>query len=82
LRIQVKDNGVGIPKHAIDHVFKPNGSASSNSSLGLRNVNQRMEHIYGPACRIQIDSASHKGTTITVTLPGDKPLGSAVGEPK
>lgn len=69
LRIQVKDNGVGISDEAIAHVFQKNGTESSSPSMGLRNVNQRLEHIYGPFSRIRIDNSSQKGTVITINLP-------------
>lgn len=74
LQVQVKDNGVGMPSDAIAHVYRNNGADPSNSSMGLRNVNQRLEHIYGPSSRIQIDSADQRGTTITLTLPLAKDL--------
>jgi two-component system sensor histidine kinase LytS len=75
LQIQVKDNGVGMSSDAIAHVYKSSGADPSNStSMGLRNVNQRLEHIYGPSSRIQIDSAHQQGTTITLTLPMAKDL--------
>jgi two-component system sensor histidine kinase LytS len=69
LKIQVKDNGVGISDEAIAHVYKKSGSESSNPSMGLRNINQRLEHIFGPSSRIQFDNTSQKGTIITVNLP-------------
>lgn len=69
LRISVRDDGVGMPENAISHVYKKNGSDPLNSSLGLRNVNQRLEHIYGSDSRIHIDSTHRKGTTITFSLP-------------
>jgi sensor histidine kinase YesM len=59
---------------AIAHVYKNSGADPSNSSMGLRNVNQRLEHIYGPSSSIQIDSAAQQGTTITLTLPMAKDL--------
>jgi two-component system sensor histidine kinase LytS len=74
LQIQVKDNGIGMSSDAIAHVYKNSGADPSNSSMGLRNVNQRLEHIYGPSSSIQIDSADQQGTTITLTLPMAKDL--------
>ena len=74
LHIHVQDNGVGISEDAIAHVYNNSGSDFSNPSMGLRNVNQRLEHIYGPSSRIRIDSASDRGTTITIHLPLAKDL--------
>ena len=74
LRIQVRDNGIGMPKSAIAHVYSKNGADPSNLSMALRNINQRLEHIYGPSYAIRIKSAEHKGTTITIVLPLAKDL--------
>jgi two-component system sensor histidine kinase LytS len=74
LQVQVKDNGVGLSSDAIAHVYKKSSSDPSNSSMGLRNVNQRLEHIYGPSSSIQIDSADQQGTTITLASPMAKDL--------
>ena len=68
LHIQVRDSGMGISESAIAHVFTKNCSDLSNSSMGLRNVNQRLEHVYGPASRLRIDSATQMGAIITVIL--------------
>jgi two-component system, LytTR family, sensor histidine kinase LytS len=69
LRIQVKDDGVGMEQEVIARVFNQNGTDSDNTSMGLRNVNQRLERIYHPSCRLQIDSQAQRGTTITLDLP-------------
>lgn len=69
LNIQVKDDGVGMPTSAIEQVFKKNGIDQNGRNIGLRNVNQRLENIYGPAYRLQIDSHESEGTTITINLP-------------
>ena len=74
LRIQVRDNGIGMPKSAIAHVYNRNGADQSNLSMALRNINQRLEHIYGPSYSVRIKSAELKGTTITIVIPLAKDL--------
>ena len=75
LHIQVKDNGVGISEAAIAHVHMKRGTDPSNSSMALRNIAQRLEHIYGPASRMCIERcANQTGTIITVILPLAKNL--------
>ncbi|MGD9366582.1 MAG: LytS/YhcK type 5TM receptor domain-containing protein [Desulfobacteraceae bacterium] len=74
LCIKVKDNGVGMPDHAIAQVYKDNGPDGSNASMGLRNVNQRLKHIYGASSRLRIESVKGKGTTVTINLPLAKGL--------
>jgi two-component system sensor histidine kinase LytS len=74
LQILVKDDGVGMPAMAIDQVFAAEGPHRSKTcGLGLRNVNQRLEHIYGPPYRMQICSEPQQGTMITLHLPDIQP---------
>jgi two-component system sensor histidine kinase LytS len=69
LRIRVKDDGQGMSAAAIEKVFAVDGPKHETPGLGLRNVNQRLEHIYGPPYRIQIHSQPQQGTLITLHLP-------------
>ncbi len=74
LKIRVKDDGVGMSAVAIDKVIAAERPLRSRTSgLGLRNVNQRLEHIYGPPYRLQIASEPHQGTVITLHLPFIQP---------
>lgn len=69
LRIQVNDDGVGMSAKAIGKVYKKNSFDQNNLNLGLRNINQRLENIFGPVHRLQIHSLEGNGTTVTVNLP-------------
>lgn len=75
-RIEVRDNGVGMSKQAMARVNDSNGDSLPNASMGLRNVNQRLEHIYGPCAGLQIESSPERGTTIRVNLPLARDLGN------
>jgi len=75
LSIQVRDNGVGMSEKAIAQVFKKDGREPSNTCIGLRNVNQRLVHIYGPAACLRIKSTNEKGTTVSINLPPAKKTG-------
>lgn len=72
LYIHVKDDGVGMSEQAIEMIYKKSGLEPLNSSMGLRNVNQRLEHIFGPDSRIKIDSRKMEGTTVSFKLPMGK----------
>jgi len=76
LSIQVRDNGVGMSEKAIAQVFKKDGREPSNTCIGLRNVNQRLVHIYGPAACLRIKSTNEEGTTVSINLPPAKKLGN------
>ncbi len=68
-RIEVRDDGVGMSKQAMARVNDDNGDTLPNASMGMRNVHQRLEHIYGPCAGLQIESSPERGTTIRVNLP-------------
>ncbi|OGR14838.1 MAG: hypothetical protein A2097_11555 [Desulfobacula sp. GWF2_41_7] len=69
LHVRVIDNGVGIPQEIIDTVFCKNKSEPFYSSMGLKNVNQRLEQIYGPLSRLKIESSKGHGTTVRINIP-------------
>ena len=69
----VRDNGVGIPKEDIDHVFerfyrvdKARSRASGGTGLGL-SIAQEIVTRHGG--RIDLQSRPGRGTSIVVTLP-------------
>jgi two-component system sensor histidine kinase LytS len=74
LEIRVRDDGVGMAPMVIDRVFAvEEPKRVKTSGLGLWNVNQRLEHIYGPPYRMRIFSKPHRGTVITLHLPFIRP---------
>ncbi len=78
LQVMVKDNGIGIAKEDISHLFdrfyrvdparhhQPNPSASGGSGLGLAIASAIVENHHG---KIMINSELHQGTSVTVLLP-------------
>lgn len=74
LVIRVKDNGAGMEPERLeavqarlDQTLSP--AETPARGLGLWNVQQRLRLFYGDACRLAIDSAPGKGTTVTMKLP-------------
>ncbi len=63
----IKDDGVGIPPEKIDLVTKP-GYGSGNG-VGLSNVHERLQSLYGAEFGLKIESEVHRGTKITIILP-------------
>jgi signal transduction histidine kinase len=59
LRLEVKDNGKGIPKKKISHP----------KSFGLMGIRERA-HVLGGKSNIK--AARNKGTTVTITIPVEK----------
>lgn len=69
LKIEIKDNGIGIPKDQLDKL-KTNIESPGNfvsSGIGLHNINQRIKLFYGQDYGISISSS--RGTLVTLLLP-------------
>lgn len=72
LVIIVQDNGVGITKERLIEVrqsMENVDNISSSSSIGLKNVFQRIKLMYGNDYGIDIDSNVFDGTKVVITLP-------------
>jgi signal transduction histidine kinase len=68
--LQVKDNGMGIPKESHDRVFERYYSTKEGTGFGLATVREIVE---GAGGTIRLDSTVGRGTTFTVLLPGERP---------
>ena len=72
IRIEIKDNGSGIPQDIIDKIFDPYFTTKhksimhSGTGLGLFIAHQNMQDHGGT---IDVKSKVKKGTTFTLTLP-------------
>jgi two-component system LytT family sensor kinase len=64
LRIQVRDNGPGLPvNHSSIKLFK--------GGLGLANTRARLDHLYGAAHRFELENNPAGGLTVTLEVPSD-----------
>ena len=69
VEISVSDSGLGIPEHALPHVFDAFASGKrrgDGSGLGLTITKRIVESLHGS---IRIESTVGKGTTVRVELP-------------
>lgn len=64
LYFSITDNGCGIPEERLASILN-----DENSSIGCRNVDNKLKLIYGEEYGIQMTSAENRGTTITVRMP-------------
>jgi ligand-binding sensor domain-containing protein/signal transduction histidine kinase len=70
-RVRVEDSGFGIPAQDLPHVFErykrgSNAAHIPGEGLGLASVRQLVQ-LHGG--RVEVQSAEHVGTTVTVWLP-------------
>lgn len=73
LMLRVQDNGVGFDISRWE-TAKPSGddSVERRSGVALRNIQRRIELLYGEGYGLSVESTVGQGTTVTITLPIEK----------
>lgn len=73
LAIYIEDSGYGMDEETLKSIQDSliPGAPSKNSSIGLQNIQRRINLLHGPEYGIVIDSIRNKGTYIKLTLPFD-----------
>jgi two-component system LytT family sensor kinase len=59
--IEVADNGIGMPSERLE--------STAEHGIGLRNVNERLQVIYGANCQLRLQSVSGEGTIARIEIP-------------
>ncbi|OUS73305.1 hypothetical protein B1748_22820 [Paenibacillus sp. MY03] len=69
--LKVKDNGVGLPRAVADEVNQSflQTPIRQNESIGLRNVNQRIQLVFGSEYGLRLASREGEGTLVEMRLP-------------
>ncbi len=65
MMIEVEDDGVGIAE------ARPltAGAAPKSTGIGMKNVRERLEVLYGDAARFDVTSRPGRGTRVTIEIP-------------
>jgi two-component system sensor histidine kinase YesM len=71
VKMSVTDNGVGIPEQRLKLILSAYNELEpeSHSGIGLRNINERIQHAFGEAYGIALYSQSDVFTTVELTIP-------------
>lgn len=70
IKIDVSDNGPGMTQEKIDYIMHNKVvSSKRGSGIGVCNVNERIQLIYGKNYGITISSELDEGTVATITIP-------------
>ncbi|MEI9977463.1 MAG: histidine kinase [Edaphobacter sp.] len=68
LMVEVEDDGVGMaPEH--DEASPTSGLVRPGTGIGVRNVRERMEVLYGKLAAVEINSRPGRGTRVTMLMP-------------
>ena len=85
LMVEVEDDGVGMAPEqggasAVSGILRP------STGIGVRNVRERMEVLYGKLAEVEINSRPGRGTKVTLSMPvldasaqTWEPIGGAAG---
>ncbi len=63
--VEVEDDGVGMPEGRARDV----GFVSRGAGIGMRNVRERLEVLYGNNARFEVFSRPGRGTRVTLEIP-------------
>ena len=69
LHIVVQDDGIGMNKKQSKNLFKKSSINNNSPGIGLKNINKRMEQIYGPQYKLVVNSKQDSGTTVKLMVP-------------
>jgi two-component system LytT family sensor kinase len=84
--VEVEDDGVGMAPE-LDNASPVSGLVRPGTGIGVRNVRERMEVLYGDLATVEINSRPGRGTKVTLLMPildaeaeAWGPIGGAAGE--
>lgn len=70
LCVRVSDNGVGFSKESLDALAREDEPRGSQH-LGLRNIQKRLQLLYGGEARFHIENAPDGGAVMEVVMPDE-----------
>ena len=69
LVIIIQDNGAGMSEETLNAIKDQSAVPIRGKHIGIRNVRERINYIYGEGKKTDIQSKKEEGTTVTLYLP-------------
>lgn len=67
--IRVADNGIGIDPQQLPRLLEAKSSKSKGLGMALRNIQERLQKLFGEGHQLQIESQPGQGTTVSFVIP-------------
>ena len=72
LEIRVVDDGVGMEQNRAEEAVKQDRNKEHFSGIGIHNVQERLELLYGKQYGVSVNSSPEEGTEVTIRLPANR----------
>lgn len=69
LVVDIEDDGVGIMPARAEAVGAVTAQSQSGNGIGMKNVRERLEVLYGGEARFEVESRPGRGTRVTLEMP-------------
>ena len=69
IEVLIKDNGVGMTKEQLEHIFDAHIINEKSNGVGISNVQMRLQLSYGKEYGLLYESSPMKGTTVSIRIP-------------
>ena len=70
--LQVRDDGKGMDRETLEHIFEKHVRDTKSNGVGVQNVHERIRLFYGTGYGLSFESEPDKGTLAVIRLPGRK----------
>ncbi len=67
--LRIIDNGIGMTKEQLAHVFDERETDTRKNGVGVLNVHRRIRLYYGGEYGLSFESRAEEGTTVSIHLP-------------
>lgn len=71
LEIRIVDDGIGMEQNRAEEAVKQAGNREHFSGIGIHNVQERLELLYGKQYGVSINSSPKEGTEVLIRLPAN-----------
>ncbi len=71
LEIRIVDDGVGMEQNRAEEAVKQAGNKEHFSGIGIHNVQERLELLYGKQYGVSVNSRPQEGTEVIIRLPAN-----------